>query len=187
MLMYTCLNLILSIIHFFLSMLGMDLILLYIYTIAAASVFIEEDVMVATQLLGTVSYFQYELPDEGLTLRLNVAAGRVVLYASTRIRNPNSAVYDIRLETDATEDVFVSPDDLIMTGVGTAIEGRRKRNIEKGERDSAVVMIFVTVEGLEKNNSFILESTFGDTSTSEFSIHQVFHAYASDPIHAYCH
>ncbi|CAI7989860.1 Heat shock factor protein 1 [Geodia barretti] len=132
---------------------------------AAASVFIEEDVMVATQLLGTVSYFQYELPDEGLTLRLNVAAGRVVLYASTRIRNPNSAVYDIRLETDATEDVFVSPDDLIMTGVGTAIEGRRKRNIEKGERDSAVVMIFVTVEGLEKNNSFILESTFGDTST----------------------
>ena len=56
-----------------------------------------------------------------------------------------------------------------MTGVGTAIGGRRKRNIEKGERDSGV-MIFVTVEGLEKNNSFILESTFGDTSTSEFSI-----------------
>jgi hypothetical protein len=133
---------------------------------AAASVFIEEDVMVATQLIGTVSYFQYELPNEGLTLRLNVAAGRVVLYASTRIRNPNSALYDIRLETDATEDIFVSPDDLIMTGVGTAIGERRKRNIEEGERDSAVIMVFVTVEGLEKNNSFILETTFGDTSTT---------------------
>ena len=136
---------------------------------ASASVSIEEDVMVATQLLGAVSYFQYELPDEGLTLRLNVAEGRVVMYASTKIRNPNSALYDIRLETDATEDVFVSPDDLIITGAGMRVKRRRNSN-EEGEGNSTVRMIFVTVEGLENNNSYILETHFGDTSTSEYRL-----------------
>lgn len=134
---------------------------------APAAVFVEEDVKVETQLIGTVSYFQYELPDEGLTLRLNVDEGRVVLYASTRIRNPNSALYDIRLETEVTEDVFVSPDDFVTTGEGME---RRERDSEEGDDKSEPAMIFVTVEGLEKNNSYILETTFGDTSTSELDV-----------------
>ena len=133
----------------------------------------EEDVKVSQQLLGTVSYFQYELPDEGMTLRLNVAAGRVVLYASARVQNPNSALYDVRLETESNEDVFLSPSDLQTGGglLGGSVVGagkRRRDSEDSGEEgDLAVTMIYVTVEGLEKNNSYVLETTFGDTSTSE--------------------
>lgn len=131
-----------------------------------ARVFVEDMVEVSTQLLGRVSYFQYELPEEGMTLRLNVAAGRVVLYASTRIPNPNSALYDIRIETDSTEDVFVRPEDLLRSG-GV---GRRKR-LEGGHGgNSTGTMIYVSIEGLRGNNSYILETTFGDTSTCKLNI-----------------
>ena len=133
---------------------------------------VEEDIQVSEQLQGSVSYFQYELPDEGMTLRLNVAAGRVVLYASTRVQNPNSALYDLRLETESTEDIFISPRDFVEEGEGggdtdssMAGVGRRRINLEERERD--VMMIFVTVEGLEQSNSYVLETTLGDTSTSE--------------------
>ena len=129
--------------------------------------FVEEEVKVSTQLLGTVSYFQYELPNEGMTLRLNVAAGRVVLYASARIRNPNSALYDVRLETETTEDVFVSREDLVMGDDGGMGGVGRRRNAEGEEGGSTVTLVFVTVEGLGKNNSYTLETTFGDSSTCE--------------------
>lgn len=131
-----------------------------------ARVFVEDMVEVSTQLLGSVSYFQYELPEEGMTLRLNVAAGRVILYASTRIPNPNSALYDIRIETDSTDDVFVTPEDLLQND-GFIGVGRRKRLEGEGgrQRNSTGIMIYVSIEGLRGNNSYILETTFGDTST----------------------
>ena len=139
---------------------------------APVSVFIEEDIEVSKQLFGHVSYFQYELPEEGMTLRLKVEMGRVVLYASTRIPNPNSALYDIRLETSSTEDVFLSPEDLLTSegGMGrrsTEMAGSagRKRSVEG--RGATNTTIFVTTEGLKGDNSYVLETTFGDTSTSE--------------------
>lgn len=134
-----------------------------------ARVFVEEMIEVSTQLLGRVSYFQYELPEEGMTLRLNVAAGRVVLYASTRIPNPNSALYDIRIETDSTEDVFVSPEDLVQND-GVIRVGRRKRLEGGGQGNSTSTMIYISIEGLRDNNSYILETTFGDTSTCKLMI-----------------
>ena len=135
----------------------------------SAAATVEEDIQVATQLLGQVSYFQYQLPEEGMTLRLNVAIGRTVLYASTRITNPNSALHDIHLVTESSADVFVSPADLLrelgdmeLGGVG---RGRRSNVEEEGEGVFTDVTVFVTVEGLQGNNSFVLETTFGDTST----------------------
>lgn len=134
-----------------------------------ARVFVEDMVEVSTQQLGRVSYFQYELPEEGMTLRLNVAAGRVVLYASTRIPNPNSALYDIRIETDSTEDVFVRPEDLVQND-GVIRVGRRKRLEGGGQGNSTGTMIYVSIEGLRDDNSYILETTFGDTSTCKLMI-----------------
>lgn len=123
------------------------------------AVFIEDDIMVSTQKLGTVSYFQYQLPDEGMTLRLNVAEGRIILYGSTKIQNPNSALYEIRLETESNEDVFISPADIVSDD-GIIVKRSRARR-----EQSNLTMIYITIEGLHNNNSYILETTFGDTST----------------------
>ena len=135
--------------------------------VVPAAVRIAEDIKVSTQLLGAVSYFKYDLPEEGITIRLNVTKGQVVLYASTRITTPNSAFYDIRLETDSSVDVFINPEDLLMSH-GPVSVGRRKRCVE-GEGDNSCTsrFLYVSVEGLRGNNSYVLETKYGDTSTCE--------------------
>ena len=136
---------------------------MYVQPAAPVAAFVEEDIQVSTQLRGTVSYFQYELPEEGMTLRLNVEKGRVVLYASSKIPNPNSAFYDFSLETDSSEDVYLSPEDFLAGGGGE----RLGRSQAETDEDKSRTMIFITIEGLEEDNSYVLETTFGDTSTGE--------------------
>ena len=144
----------------------MDLFL-FLCSVVPAAVHIEEDIAISTQLLGTVSYFQYDLPEEGITIRLNVTKGRVVLYASSRITIPNSAFHDIRLETHSSADVFISPEDLQKSHRPMSV-GRKRRCAEgEGERSCTVSSLYVSVEGLQRNNSYVLETTYGDTSTCE--------------------
>ena len=46
---------------------------------------------------GELSFFQFSLPAQGMTFQLQVQQGRVVMYASSQIRNPSAALYDVRL------------------------------------------------------------------------------------------
>lgn len=129
---------------------------------------VREEVRVSAQRRGAVSYFQYQLPEEGMTLQLNVAAGRVVLYASMRIQNPNSALYDYTLETGSEEDIYISPEDLMIDNSEIAVNvverNNRKRDVGEEENEGEEIMIFITVEGLELNNSYTLDTLVGDTS-----------------------
>jgi len=58
------------------------------------------------------AFFQFALTEEGLTLKLDVQIGFIVLFASSKIQNPNEAFYDWRLETRSSADVYISQDDL---------------------------------------------------------------------------
>ena len=89
------------------------------------------------------AFFQYTLPEEGLTLRLEVEVGFIVCFASNRIQNPNEAVYDFRVETSSSADVFISPDNF--------------------EANSSTT-IFVSIEGRSALNNFTLNTTSGDTT-----------------------
>ncbi len=108
--------------------------------------------------LGDSSFFEFQLPVAGMTLRLESQSGRSVMYASSKIRNPNSAFYDFRY--DSQEDaggLFVSAD---MLGGGV----RRKRLV--GESVTSNFMdtaLYVTVQGLEDRNVFTMLTTFGNT------------------------
>ena len=95
---------------------------------------------------GKLKYFKYPFPDEGLTIKLYVDEGSAVLYASDIIQTPNEALYNWKIETDGYSDVFLDPTDL-----GRPIMG-----------DS----VFVSIEGLQASNSFLINATFGDTSTN---------------------
>ena len=101
------------------------------------------------------AFFQFDLPEEGLTLKLDVETGSIVLYASTKVQNPNEALYDWRLETRRSTDVYISPDDLEDT---SSISKRQ-------DVQSANITLYVSIEGQDGMNTFILNTTYGDTSS----------------------
>ncbi len=114
--------------------------------------------------LGDSSFFEFQLPVTGMTLRLEGQSGRSVMYASSNMRNPNSAFYDFRY--DSQEDaggLFVSADIL---GGGE----RRKRLVgELGASEFTDTTLYVTVQGLEDRNVFTMLTTFGNTCMCTFN------------------
>ena len=92
------------------------------------------------------AFFQYTLPEEGLTLKLVVETGLIVCFASNRIENPNEALYDFRVETSSSADVYISLDNL------------------QGNSST----IHISIEGQSGINNFTLNTTSGDTTTGTY-------------------
>ena len=105
---------------------------------------------------GELSFFQFSLPAQGMTFQLQVQKGRVVMYASNKIRNPSAALYDVRLETHSIASAYLSPSDFEFDAPDSS---SRKRQA------TANTTIFVSVEGLDNINSFVLDTTFGMLSS----------------------
>ena len=106
---------------------------------------------IGTLQQNQAAFFQYTLPEEGLTLRLEVEIGLIVLFASNKIRNPNEAFYDWRLETRSSADIYISLEGISSIG---------KRQVVQ----SANTTIFVSIEGQSVTNNFTLNTTYGDTT-----------------------
>ena len=113
---------------------------------------------------GELSFFQFSLPAQGMTFQLQVQQGRVVMYASSQIRNPSAALYDVRLETDSTASVYLDPSDFEDNAPDPS---SRKRQATAMFTNTT---IFVSVEGLNTINNFMLDTTFGDTCKSIYRV-----------------
>ena len=100
----------------------------------------------STLVHNQTAFFQYTLPEEGLTLRLEVETGLIVCFASNRIENPNEALYDFRVETSSSADVYISMDNL------------------QGNSST----IYISIEGQSGINNFTLNTTSGDTTTGTY-------------------
>ena len=110
----------------------------------------------------------------GLTIRLSIETGHVVVYASTEIPNPNAAYYDWKLEcVDVSGcDFFVDPQDLDTIRI-TPEDTKRilKRQVNESSYESGSEVeysnftLYLVTEGKEKNTTFVIETTFGDTTT----------------------
>lgn len=108
---------------------------------------------------GDLSFFQFQLPTRGMTIRLEGRSGRTVLYASNKIRNPNSAFFDFRY--DSQQDVggfFVSPD---MLGDKNP-RGPRNRRETEDDQSSSNTTLYVSIEGVQERNIFTLITSFGN-------------------------
>ena len=115
----------------------------YYYT-ASAAVEINETVDTSVGK-GEQTYIEIPYdPDEGVTIKVNVTNGTVVVYASDQTTTPNEAFYDWMVETDGYSDVFLDPDDVNRT-VGDTV--------------------YVAIEGEDTDNDFTFTSENGDTST----------------------
>ena len=110
---------------------------------------------------GQVSFLEYQLPTLGMTLALQVQEGSVVLYASNKIRNPNAAFHDYRLETSLSADVYINA-SVFEEGRPRVVMGSgNKRQVAPAEFTN--ITVFVTLEGLGDTNTFELDTTVGDS------------------------
>lgn len=105
---------------------------------------------------GEFIYLQYPLPSNGMTIQLQIEQGRVTLYGSIDIQNPNLAFHSFRIESSGR--VFVAPEDAQPSSDN---QRRLRRITDTGNYSSTT--LFVSIEGEEDSSSFILMTTFGDT------------------------
>ena len=94
---------------------------------------------------------QIALPDEGMTLKLNVTKGSVVFLGSDKIENPNEAFYNFRLSNDQPE-LYISRNTL------TSVQNMKRRGIGKH------IILYFLAQGERIINQFILDAFLGDTT-----------------------
>ena len=117
----------------------------------------------------------FPLPVEGITIRLCVSRGKITFYASVSSTSPNSAVYDWMSEIGiGCDDIFIDPRNVENDNIGSndnsnrvdTNNGRRKRQTLNSTMDEYVdLTLYVSIEGTEETNSFVLQTTTGNTST----------------------
>ena len=90
-----------------------------------------------------MTYLEVPFTDEGVTFKVNVTNGSVVVYASDQTPTPNDAFYDWMVETDGYSDVFLDPNEVNRT-IGNTV--------------------YVAIEGEEENSEFTFTFELGDTS-----------------------
>lgn len=130
------------------------------FSAAAVPVAIAETINIRLDFKET-AFFEYEIPEEGMTVILLRQEGTASLFASNRVRNPNSAFYDYRI--DGEGEVYVDLQELL--------RDRERRDSESDDsRDgSDSNMLFVAVEGIEmETNSFQIRTSAGNTISELF-------------------
>ncbi|XP_065920074.1 uncharacterized protein [Dysidea avara] len=99
---------------------------------------------------GAVDYYRVQIPDEGVTLRFDVEDGRVLICGSRANRNPDcrdASTYEWRCEANSYCDIYVASET-------------RKRQV-------GTSFIFVSIEGINRNNEVVIETMMGDEAVSE--------------------
>lgn len=123
----------------------------------AAAVLIPIDQTVNIRLdLGETSFFEYQIPEEGMTVTMLRQEGTASLFASSRVRNPNSAFYEYRIDNEG--EVYIDLQELF--------GDREERDSDREDSDdgSARNILHVSVEGTGMEiNSFQIRTSAGNT------------------------
>ena len=99
---------------------------------------------------GTRLFFEFIIPEEGMTVSIVSVEGSATLYTSTSTPNPNSALYDSKIDDDGETFVQANPQN----------SRQRRQLIEEGSNNT---LLFVSVEGNENGTSFYLNTSVGNT------------------------
>ena len=106
--------------------------------------------------VGELAYFVYDLPEEGLTVKIEVAEGYVVIYVSTQVSNPNEALHDFKLVTNTTASVFVPPP--------SSSTDRERRQSTTDSPANVTTKVYISIEGGSPLNRFVINTTYDDTT-----------------------
>ena len=128
--------------------------------------------------MGGVSRLDLSGPgSEGVSVRICVDRGVIVVYGSYTSPNPNLALNDFSAELRAQGDGEITPtsclatyatlddvqasseDEEVCSVCRSTLQGRRKRQVEEEERE---VVIYITIEGASDETShFTVDSAIG--------------------------
>ena len=116
--------------------------------------------------------------EEGITVRICIHEGQIVLYASTSVPNPSAALYDwsTTLRAPQYQHTIVCSttyfDDLDMPNLTPGVvspgkstsRGKRQASSDEEESsddDDATVTLYISIEGQMNYNEFSLNSSVG--------------------------
>ena len=107
---------------------------------------------------------------EGVTIRLCVNQGQIVLYASTNIPTPNRAYNTFSFESGLLngvrcEDIFINP-SVIEPSRFSYSRNKRQASIPIS---NSTLILYIVIEGVAENSSFILETLPGNSSLCKFT------------------
>ena len=103
---------------------------------------------------------------EGLTFRICIRQGRIVIYAST-IPNPSSAQYGWRGEVTADSTCLTTFYDIRgETNTQSVQNGRRKKrqSLDSSASDTCTIPFYISLEGLDDVNVFSFNSSMGNVT-----------------------
>ena len=149
---------------------------------AASTVVDVEVTSIFRQLdMETKLYLEYYVPEDGFTIQVELDIGRVVACGSNSLERPDcsySLTYDWKLEISEYEELFIGPDGLpsnarMPSGATTTPTNAPTHatlpttNAPNSTWANSNVTVYLTIEGLDGNNVFSLNTTFGDTRAPE--------------------
>ena len=120
--------------------------------------------------MGTVSRLQFSGPaSEGVTVRVCINRGTIVIYGSYATRNPSAAFHDFS-EVLSAANGEVIPVMCHTTYVNVTIGGRgdscsmcESNTIQRKKRQAEEVAVYITIEGMSTNGSqFSINSSRGN-------------------------
>lgn len=106
---------------------------------------------------------EYDFPDEGMTLSINVTEGKLLAHGSFTIKNPNTLTADFTVQSeDANPDInfFISP-TLYEEKTSQINDTTNRRKRQTGD---SIKKVYLSIVGLLSNNTFSLDTDIGDTT-----------------------
>ncbi len=102
--------------------------------------------------------------EDGITVRLCIHRGRVVLYASTTVPNPSAALHE-------WVDIVTAPENQHSIACHTSFYDLNKRDLNqvpraKRQTEETTVTLYISIEGQENLNEFQLNSSYGGVDLS---------------------
>ena len=102
------------------------------------------------------------MPSEGFTVKVTVDEGSIAICGSRLLQCPDcsfSPSYDWKLEIEFFSEVYIN---------GNGNPNDDLQSISKRQTvEMTNITVFITIEGLNSQNSFNLNTTFGDSTTPE--------------------
>ena len=114
---------------------------------------------------GSSRLLQYEFPSEGMTVKVDVTQGNLLVRGSFNIQNPNVLTQDFSVMSNGNNiDYFISPE--LFRQSTTDNDGRRTKRQAPTPTNATNGNLYLSIVGLNDNNTFVLNTTFGDTTES---------------------
>ena len=118
---------------------------------------------------GSSRLLQYEFPSVGMTLKVAVTQGNLAVLGSFSVQNPNELTQDFSVMSNGNDiDYFISPELLRQSTTDDDDDDHRrhKKRQTSMPTNATNANVYLSIVGLNDNNTFALNTTFGDTTES---------------------